>query len=69
MPMLEKEDSNKTQRTLIYTNLGEARNSATNPIHHESRMIILEDSSLSPVRENSQRQDSPDENSCRHIEI
>ena len=53
----DKEESNKTQRTLIYTHLGEARNSTANPIHHETRVVIIEDS-LSPVRENGKRQDS-----------
>jgi len=41
-------ESNKTQRTLIYTHFGEARNSTANPIHHESGMVIIEDS-LTPA--------------------
>ena len=48
--LLDKEDSSKTQRTLIYTNLGEVRNSTGNPIHHAQKEILVENS-LSPVRE------------------
>ena len=55
MNSMTENDSNNTQRTLIYTYLGEARNSESNPIHHELQKVIVneEEDSLSLVRESN----------------